>query len=61
VTVGARYKTDNFSVSTGVNYTWIGDATTNVPIAAGPPRVFARSFFSDNSAIGFGVKVGWHY
>jgi len=48
-------------VSTGVNYTWIGDATTNVPIAAGPPRVFARSFFSDNSAIGFGVKVGWHY
>src|SRR6056297_2863492 len=49
------------SGKTGVNYTWIGDATTNVPIAAGPPRVFARSSFSDNSAIGFGVKVGWHY
>ncbi|MHA7851077.1 OmpP1/FadL family transporter [Roseovarius sp.] len=61
VTVGARYKTDNFSVSTGVNYTWIGNATTNVPIAAGPPPVLARSSFSDNTAIGFGVKVGWHY
>lgn len=61
VTLGARYKTDSFSVSTGVNYTWIGNATTNVPIAAGPPPVLARTSFSDNTAIGFGVKVGWHY
>jgi long-subunit fatty acid transport protein len=61
VTLGARYKNDNFSVSTGVNYTWIGNATTNVPIAAGPPPVLARSSFSNNSAVGVGVKVGWHY
>ncbi|HKL56212.1 MAG: OmpP1/FadL family transporter [Roseovarius sp.] len=53
VTVGARYKNENFSVSTGVNYTWIGDATT----AIGP----LRPQFTDNSAIGVGVKVGWNY
>lgn len=53
VTVGARYKNENFSVSTGINYTWIGDATT----AIGP----LRPKFTDNSAIGVGVKIGWNY
>ena len=53
VTVGARYQNDNISVSTGVNYTWVGDATTTI----GP----LRTSFKDNNAVGFGVKVGWHY
>jgi len=61
VTLGARYKNDNISISTGVNYTWLGNATTQVPIAPGLPPVLASTQFKDNSAVGFGVKVGWHY
>ena len=61
VTLGARYKNDNISISTGVNYTWLGNATTQVPIAPSPPPVLASTQFKDNSAVGFGVKVGWHY
>lgn len=61
VTLGARYKTDDISISTGVNYTWLGNATTRVPNPAAPPGNLLPTRFSDNSAVGFGVKVGWHY
>ncbi|MRU14161.1 hypothetical protein FDP25_01840 [Roseovarius sp. A21] len=58
ITLGTRYQKDNLSISSGVNVTWIGNATTNVPVGLG---VTAPSNFSDNTAVGFGFKVGWNY
>jgi long-subunit fatty acid transport protein len=61
VTLGARYQDEGFAVSSGVNVTWIGDATTNVPVALGPPPITAPSNFSDNMAVGVGFKISWNY
>lgn len=50
VTLGGSYTRDNMKVTAGVSYFDIGDATTNVG---------AR--FTDNSAVGFGMKVGYTF
>lgn len=57
VTVGGRYTMDNMTISGGINYTWIGDANT---VAVAPPTT-TISDFSDNKAIGFGLKVGYTF
>ena len=41
-------------VQAGVQHIWIGDATTAVGPAAGGE-------FEDNTAVGFGVKVGYTF
>lgn len=55
VTIGGRYTKDNMTISGGINYTWIGDANT---VATTVPDI---SSFTDNSAIGVGVKVGFSF
>ncbi len=50
VTVGAQYTNGNIKVSGGVRYTDVGDATTGIG---------AR--FTDNSALGVGVKIGFTF
>lgn len=52
VGVGGTYTLENIKVTLGVRYVDIGDATT----AALPVNSF-----TDNSAIGIGLKVGWSF
>lgn len=48
ITIGAKYSiNDQTALSAGASYVWIGDATTST----------IGSEFSDNSAIGFGLKL----
>jgi long-subunit fatty acid transport protein len=51
--VGVSYKMKKAKITAGVRYVKIGDATTEI----GP----LNSNFKDNSAIGFGVKVGYTF
>lgn len=57
VTLAATYKMDNMEVTGGVSYSWIGDASTRVshlsPLAAGE--------FTDNSAVGVGLRVRYRF
>ncbi len=47
ITIGARYSiTDQTALSAGASYVWVGDATTTI-----------GADFTDNSAIGFGLKL----
>jgi long-subunit fatty acid transport protein len=57
ITLGGQYTVDNVEISGGVNYTWIGNANTQVPVGAFPTPP-ATSSFTDNSAIGVGMKIG---
>lgn len=52
VTIGVAYTQDNLRISGGVSYVKIGDATTNPPI---------NGNFTDNEAIGVGIKVGYSF
>ncbi len=49
VGLGVTYTKDNLKVTGGIRYVEVGDAVTLI----GP--------FTDNSAIGVGVKVGWSF
>ena len=53
--VGATYTLDNMKLQTGVSYTWIGDAETRLGLAA------PAGSFSGNTAIAFGMKVGFSF
>lgn len=53
LTLGARYEDGPYIVAAGVNYTWVGDASTNI----GP----LSTQFEDNDAIGIGVKLGYRF
>lgn len=58
--IGARYTSGNMTITGGINYTLVGDATTQAPLtvaAAGTP--FAD--FNDNTALGFGLRVGFSF
>jgi len=50
--IGGTYTVNNMKITGGVRYVDVGDATT-----AGLPS----NSFTDNSAIGVGVKVGWTF
>lgn len=50
--VGGKYTRGNMEISGGVRYVWLGDATTD-PVVSG--------VFTDNSAIGVGVKVAFRF
>lgn len=56
VTLAGIYRKDNMKITTGINYTKLGNATPET----GTPDT-ARAIFRDNSAIGVGVKVGWTF
>lgn len=51
ITLGARYEQDGFTISGGVNYTWLGDTTTDTIGAT----------FTDNYAVGAGLSVGYNF
>jgi long-chain fatty acid transport protein len=56
VTLAAIYTKDNMKITTGINYTKLGDAQPET----GTPDV-ARANFSGNTALGIGVKVGFTF
>jgi long-subunit fatty acid transport protein len=52
--VGARYQaTDTIAISGGITYVEIGDATTNLVVTEGD--------FTDNSAVGAGLKISYTF
>ncbi len=54
VTVGGRYENESGMIlSGGVNYTWVGDAPTEIGAL--------RTEFKDNDAIGVGFKIAYRY
>ncbi len=56
VTVGMKYTKDNLSVTGGVNMSWLGDASSVVNSSP-----FLTSSFTDNTSIGFGLRVGYAF
>lgn len=57
--LGARYTAGNMTITGGINYTMIGDATTEAPGPFPPGLDFGN--FQDNSALGFGLRVGYTF
>lgn len=53
--LGARYETGPWRISGGLNYTFLGDATTQFP--TGNPF----GTFNDNTAVGAGLRVGYTF
>lgn len=58
VTLAAIYTMDNFKITTGINYTKLGDATLGVG-PSGAKRVVAE--MDDSEAWGIGVRVGYSF
>jgi long-subunit fatty acid transport protein len=56
LTLAAIYTKDNMKITTGINYTKLGDAMPET----GTPDT-ARANFSGNKAVGMGVRVGWSF
>ncbi|MCR8726337.1 OmpP1/FadL family transporter [Frigidibacter sp. ROC022] len=56
ITLAAIYTKDNMKITTGINYTLLGDAFAET----GTPDT-ARADFSGNSAVGIGVKIGFTF
>jgi long-subunit fatty acid transport protein len=56
VTLGAVYTKDNLKISSGINYTWLGDAQPET----GTPDT-ARADFTDNTSVGIGVRVAYTF
>lgn len=57
--LGARYTQGNMTVTGGINYTLLGDAITQAPQPFPAGTTFGD--FTDNSAIGFGLRVGFTF
>ena len=55
-TIGAVYTHEKMKVTFGVNYTQLGDASPET----GTPDV-ARADFSDNDAVGFGLRLDYTF
>lgn len=58
VTVAAIYTMDNIKITTGINYTKLGDATLGIGPSAGKTEV-AR--MDDSEAWGVGVRIGYSF
>ncbi|TMV76609.1 aromatic hydrocarbon degradation protein [Thioclava sp. BHET1] len=52
VTLAAIYTHGNMKITTGINYTHLGNASIQ-------PGYSSRANFKGNSSVGIGVKVGW--
>ena len=55
VGVGVTYTLDNMKIQAGISKIWIGDATTSL-LGLAP-----AGNFTDNSALGFGMKIGFSF
>mgnify|MGYP000276350891 CR=1 FL=1 len=58
VGLAARYTQGPMRVTAGVSYSWIGDAQTEAP-GATPDIPFGN--FTNNTALGFGLRVGYSF
>lgn len=56
VTLGAVYSRDNIKITSGINYTWLGDAQPET----GTPDT-ARADFTDNSSVGIGLRIAYTF
>lgn len=56
IALGASYRMDQYEISGGVRYTWLGDAKPET----GTPDV-ARADFTDNEAISVGIRFGYYF
>lgn len=56
MTLAAVYTKDNMKITTGINYTKLGDAQPET----GTPDV-ARANMTDNSAVGVGIRIGYSF
>jgi long-chain fatty acid transport protein len=56
VTLAAVYTKDKMKITTGINYTKLGDASPET----GTPDT-ARASFSGNKAVGIGVRIGYSF
>ena len=52
---------DNYEITLGARYIWIGDAETEAPSALGAPAGTTFGQFDDNSGIAVGLKVGYQF
>ncbi|GAB5445993.1 OmpP1/FadL family transporter [Gymnodinialimonas sp.] len=57
--LGARYTSGNVTITGGINYTLLGDAITQAPQPFPNGTTFAN--FNDNTAVGFGLRVGYTF
>jgi len=57
--LGARFTEGPWRITGGVNYSWIGDAETQAPQPA--PAGTEFSSFRDNTAVSYGVRVGYSF
>ena len=56
--LAGRYDIGNATITGGVNYSWLGDAETAVP---GSNDSATLSEFEDNTAVGVGLRIGYHF
>lgn len=56
MTLAAVYTQDNVKITTGINYTKLGDAQPET----GTPDV-ARAYMTGNNAVGVGVRIGYSF
>ena len=57
--LAARYDNGPWRILAGVNYSMVGDAQTEAPAPA--PAGTLLGTFTDNSALGFGIRVGYSF
>ena len=57
--IGARFTEGPWRITGGINYSWIGDAETQAPNPFPPGTQFSE--FRDNTAFGFGLRVGYSF
>ncbi len=55
--LGATYTMDNIEVTGGIRYVKVGDAVVQNPLAPGTDG----ANFTDNSALGVGLKIGYNF
>jgi long-subunit fatty acid transport protein len=56
IALGGSYRVDQFEISAGVRYAWLGEAEAET----GTPDV-SRARFSDNNAVSVGMRVGYYF
>ena len=57
--IGARFTEGPWRITGGINYSWIGDAETQAPNPFPAGTQFSE--FRDNTAFGFGLRVGYSF
>ena len=61
VGLAARYDINNVRITAGASYTWVGDAQTEAPFSVGGTPGDQFAVFEDNTAIAFGLRIGYSF